>query len=491
VELDRVAVALRPRGEWEALDLGFQMAREWWRPVWGVWLAVYLPVAALLLGAIEDRFYAVLVLWWLKPLFDRAVLYSASRSVFGETCGVLATLRAARDWLRPGLIAALSFHRFDLARSFTLPVWTLEKQTGSAARRRRAALGSRARGSAVWLTVVCAHLEWIAMFSILALVGMLEPGAADVGPDSAGWNGGALSFWEAISTWSLKDALLYAAAVSLVEPMYVTAGFALYLNRRTILEGWDIELQLRRIEGRLRAAAGAAMLLLAIVAAGALTAPQTALAAQDAEKSPQREIKAVLASPEFDQYREVTGWRPIAKSSAPREFRLSDAWRNFALLLADLSQGLLWAAAVIVVAAAVYALHRFLPEPRLRRRGAYRPPDTLFGLEVAPASLPEDVAAAAGALIGDNRLREALSLLYRGALSALVHRHAVSLHAGDTEGDCERAALRTLPQAGGEYFRRLVRAWQAAAYAGTPPQRAAVETLCRDWMPHFSAAAPS
>ena len=45
MELERLSVQLRPRGGWEALDLGCQMARSWWRPVWGVWFAVYLPAA--------------------------------------------------------------------------------------------------------------------------------------------------------------------------------------------------------------------------------------------------------------------------------------------------------------------------------------------------------------------------------------------------------------------------------------------------------------
>src|SRR5690606_16341925 len=135
VQLDRIAVALRPRNEWEALDLGFQMAREWWRPIWGVWLALYVPVGAVLLLAFDDAFYAVLALWWLKPLFDRAVLHAASRAVFEEPCGVAATLKAAAQWLRPGLVGALTWRRFDLARSFTIPVSTLEKQTGAAARR--------------------------------------------------------------------------------------------------------------------------------------------------------------------------------------------------------------------------------------------------------------------------------------------------------------------------------------------------------------------
>jgi hypothetical protein len=38
----------------------------------------------------------------------------------------------------------------------------------------------------------------------------------------------------------------YAAAVLFLEPFYVAAGFAIYLNRRAELEAWDIEQEFRR-----------------------------------------------------------------------------------------------------------------------------------------------------------------------------------------------------------------------------------------------------
>jgi hypothetical protein len=46
----------------------------------------------------------------------------------------------------------------------------------------------------------------------------------------------------------LGVALGYAAqsvAVIFVEPFYVAAGFAMYLNRRVELEAWDVEQDLR------------------------------------------------------------------------------------------------------------------------------------------------------------------------------------------------------------------------------------------------------
>jgi hypothetical protein len=48
------------------------------------------------------------------------------------------------------------------------------------------------------------------------------------------------------STFVLMISIAYASAVFVLEPFYVAAGFALYLNRRAELEAWDIEQELRR-----------------------------------------------------------------------------------------------------------------------------------------------------------------------------------------------------------------------------------------------------
>ena len=41
-------------------------------------------------------------------------------------------------------------------------------------------------------------------------------------------------------------AIAYAIVIAFLEPFYVAAGFAMYLNRRAELEAWDVEQELRR-----------------------------------------------------------------------------------------------------------------------------------------------------------------------------------------------------------------------------------------------------
>jgi hypothetical protein len=482
VQLERLSVELRPRGGWESLDLGFQMARAWWRPVWGAWLAVYLPLALVLHLAFRDRLWvAVLVLWWLKPVLDRFVLYVVSRAVFGDPPTVRATLAAWRDILTPGALMGLTLFRLDLARSFMLPVSLLEKQTGRAAHARRKALGQRLRYYAVWLTVVCVHFEVVVMLSLGVLGELAAPAGAD-----AGFELKDLFRVGDDAQWDAFDSLCYVVAVSVVEPLYVCAGFALYVNRRAILEGWDIELALRRLEVRLRSAAAAALVAVALGLA-AFLAPAPVHAA---EKSASEEIAEVLKAPEFQEYRETKVWRDRRDAKdRKRGERDLDFWSNLGLLFAEIAEALVWIAAALGAVGLALALRRWVPQWLEREPRAYRPPDALFGLSVAPESLPEDVAGAAAALVRTGRLRDALSLLYRGALSVLAHRDHAGLTDADTEGDCVRAARKVLPQAAGDYFARLVQAWTAAAYGGRLPDADGAAALCREWAPHFARPA--
>ena len=482
MELEKLSVQLRPRGGWEALDLGCQMARSWWRPVWGVWLAVYLPAAVLLHAVFRQQpFIAAVALWWLKPVCDRFVLHVVSRAVFGAPPTVGEALAAWRDILQPGLLAGLLWvQRLSPWRSFTLPVWQLEKQTGRAAHERRDALGKRMAGYGGWLTLIAATFEGIVFLSALLLVNMLAPTAGTPGFEfSALFGGGG----EESPGWDLYDSLCYVIAVSVVEPIYVAAGFSLYLNRRAILEGWDIELALRRLEERLRnLRALAAAVLLALCLAWA-PPPATA-----ADKSAKAEIGEVLKAPEFQTSKEAMTWRYRGERKARDADRSSsDFWANVGAFFAQISEALLWIAVAAGVVALLLFLRRYLPQFLAENPDRYRPPDALFGLAVTPESLPEDVAGAAARLAREGKLREALSLLYRGALSVLVHRDHVPLAEGDTEGDCLRAARQALPVAGADYFGRLVRAWQSAAYAGRLPGVAEAEALARDWTPAFAA----
>lgn len=481
MELERVGVALRPRQPWEAVDLGFVMARQWGAAVYAAFLSVFVPVAIALHLVFEEQLWlAALLTWWLKPLYDRFALHVVSHAVFGEVPKVAATLAAARDILSPGLLASLTVHRFNLARSLVLPVWQLEKSRGGAARVRRSILGRRMRGHAVGLTVVCVNFELVVMFSLAALGALLYPAAGEAGV-------GFLAWWrDGTPGWEIADSVGYLIAIAVIEPLYVAAGFALYLNRRAILEGWDVELALRRLALRLTAAHAVAPLVCLAVAAAFAFGATDALAQQlKPAEAARKEIVAVLKDPDFQEWRDTLRLRYRSEPRRAEASRDATFFSGFARLLAQFAELGMWLLAGAGVVIVLLAARRYLPQLLEPREERYHPPDALFGLNVTPESLPDDPASAALDLVVRGRLRDALSLLYRGALVSLVHVHHVPLTEGHTEGDCVRAARAVLSRESARYFERLVDTWQAAAYAARMPGAGDAANLAREWAAHF------
>lgn len=100
-------------------------------------------------------------------------------------------------------------------------------------------------------------------------------------------------------------------------------------------------------------------------------------------------------------------------------------------------------------------------------------------LDIRPESLPADIGGAARALLGRGEERAALSLLYRGALSRLVHGHGVPIRAASTERDCLALAATRLAPPSQAFLAQLVAGWQAVAYAGRQLPPESLEQLCQ------------
>lgn len=498
MRLDRVTITLRAREPWEAIDLGAAMIRAWWRPVYGAWLALVLPLALALSVLLASRpMIALLVLWWLKPLYDRVVLHVLSQAVFGSPPRVAQTVSHLRTLLRSsGLAGALTVRRFDPVRSFNLPVRQLELQQGKPARARERLLGRRAAGQATSLLYACIAFELILLLSLNLCVDLLKPAGLPSTLTFESFFRDLFGLDDTSGAALLQIAFVFAA-ITIVEPLYVASGFALYLNRRTALEAWDLELAFRRMD---RPVPRRGRSIAALLAAGLLSglfaqAPQSAQAAAQ-EPDTRKIIREVLASPDFGEDRTTKAWRPRQAGEAGTGQNwmtdlmstLADLLQSFAQALSQLSR---LAAYAVIVAVLYFAVRFLLKSARGWRAGGPAaaadrpPPQTLFGLDVRLDSLPPNLAElAAEAALRDPRL--ALSLLYRGALATLMHRDRVTIEVGDTEGDCLRRVHRMHAADLAGYFARLVDAWSQTAYGGKAVAASSVQALCADWPKFFA-----
>jgi hypothetical protein len=158
--------------------------------------------------------------------------------------------------------------------------------------------------------------------------------------------------------------------------------------------------------------------------------------------------------------------------------------------LAQSSSLILWILGALCAAFAVVWAIRMLRERVPAAALPESPVTSVHGLDIRPESLPQDIGAAALALLEAGREREALSLLYRGALSRAVHRHGVAILASATEGEALRAVNAKLDPPRAAYFADLVALWQRAVYAGERVMREPIDRLCRGFAASLESAAP-
>jgi hypothetical protein len=497
VRLDAIAVAVRPRQPWEAVDLGFTMVRAWWKQVYGPWLLVVLPIMAvvdLMCWEADMHWLAPLLIWWWKPLLDRVPLYVLSHGVFGELPGAAQTLRALPSLWRISPLWRLLLGRFSPTRSFDLPVVQLEGLKGKERAARTRVLQNNVSSAAIWHTIACVHFELVVDLSLFGVVWLFLP--QQMQQDL--FRGMIGAAWPAWLDW--MGNVFYFVSVLLVEPFYVAGGFALYLNRRTLLEGWDIELAFRRLVERASTpstfarVAGVALLTLMLAIP---YLPGDAWAAQQtiSREVAKEKIGQVLKGPIFkrtekvSEWRYIGGWHPDNKDrpTAPGWMKLIESLgRGLALI----AKGLLWLAVLAAIIWLIVYRRRWLGWLGNRKpEAAYVAPQQMFGLDVRPESLPEDVAGAARKLWQQHQPRAALSLLYRGALARLIAREGIELRESDTEGDCLRVVAQKVTHDQAEFFATLTRAWENTAYGGRAPDSTEGEAFCAAWRVHFEPRA--
>ena len=75
MRLESVTAEIRPRSDWEAVDLGLAMVRrDFWRCFCVWWLAVLLPTAVAGCLFWKSPFLWLLVFWWLRCWVNKLFL---------------------------------------------------------------------------------------------------------------------------------------------------------------------------------------------------------------------------------------------------------------------------------------------------------------------------------------------------------------------------------------------------------------------------------
>jgi hypothetical protein len=241
VQIDALAVRLRPRTPLEAADLGVRLCQSSARSVFRCYAIVAVPLMILALASYGIAAWLPgLVIWMAKPWLDRTVLFVLSRAAFGTATAPADVWRAQRDvWWRRFLFT-WTVRRLSPWRPLTEPVYQLEGFSILGARDRMRRLRNTVMGSALMITGVFSLAELSLWTAVCSLFFWLAP--TGQAPEFEQLLAGEGSVFVALAL-----PIGYAIAVLFLEPFYVGAGFGLYLNRRAELEGWDIEQEFRRV----------------------------------------------------------------------------------------------------------------------------------------------------------------------------------------------------------------------------------------------------
>jgi hypothetical protein len=503
LDLDKIQIKASLRSGWQALDLGFLMARGWW---WPLFVSAVIPATVafipLLIVCYEQPVWALFWIWWLKPFWERLPLYYASRRLFDDRPGHRETLANIWQLYGKDFLPWLLWRRFSLQRSFDMPVTVLEGLKSSKRGSRLRVLHGKYSDVALANQFLCACFEIIFTVGVIILISFFIPEQSGV------------DFIQSIDDYSLAGQWLYSLsgfiAILVIIPFHTMAGFALYLNRRIEIEAWDIEISFRNLFTRKQPKAHSALSTVLVVILGGwllLATPQSVEATQQHGRESAKElIDNILQGEDFGKDRIERKWR-FKNWAEENEDKIPDWMISFGDWLDNnlnmkpfagmVSSSAAWFKIFLVVAfiALLFYLYRSGYRPfdvlfgRAPKKDKTEPaPEVMFGLDVTPQSLPEDVGAQVMLLWSSKQPREALSLLYRASLSRLIDKHQLAFRPSHTEAECAALVRASGMVSVSAYFSTLTQEWRRLAYGHLLPEATTVESLCAAWSKEFSDA---
>ncbi|MEM9688223.1 MAG: hypothetical protein AAF917_01975 [Pseudomonadota bacterium] len=509
MNLENVTVELRPRSEWEAVELGARMVRRDAASIYRAWFTLTLPAIVLIGLTIWFTNWgglALLIYWWLEPITDGPILRIISRHLFGEKPDASAALRATWQTAWQNKLYWLTPYRLHFARSAMLPVTQLEGLTGARRRSRSKTIGSRIFSHGTGVTAAYQHLALSLYSGAILLVFMFMPESFRL---EHGGDWLERFYSPATPVTEIVNLVFFYIAQSLLHPWFVGAGFGLYINCRTQLEAWDIEVAFRRMVQR---RALATVLLVGVFAAW-MALPGSAQA-QEADTVEAEEVdpgfsgywqkeavdealERVYTVDELDTWETYTTSQRIDRSEdddevsdGPNFDALGRALDALSTVLAVIFEFAIWLVVALLLLMIFMTRKQWLPYlTSVKDAAAFRPRVVLADGEVTQDDLPDDIPGEVRSLWRDGRKREALSLLYRASVFAAVMRYEIRLPDSATEQACLREVRRHADEAGHRFFRRVVTAWMLCAYASRIVDESALDALTTEWSQHFGETA--
>ncbi|WP_227430332.1 hypothetical protein [Psychrobacter sp. I-STPA6b] len=260
MNIEQMSVAIRPMTTMQAVDLGVMMARYWFLPLWKIWVGMALPffivfylgmtLLQIFLSVPTDDSWALLgslggiLFWWLKPIYEKPMVSWLGYALFSNPPSVKSSIKQGWCEIKKHAFTLLVRRRFSFNRQLMLPILMLENPEKSQFKPRFSLLAQGQSSTLTWHTLVMVNIEMIFTLGMLIFLLNLIPTTLMSAETF-------FTYLEVIPTWvEILWITLYFLAISLVAPFFIAGGFAVYLTKRCLLEGWDVELTFKQLRQR-------------------------------------------------------------------------------------------------------------------------------------------------------------------------------------------------------------------------------------------------
>jgi hypothetical protein len=407
-----------------------------------------------------------LIIWLLKPLFDRPILHIISVRFFEKDANFKRLRQGLWRSLCRGLPGDLLWRRFSSLRSAMMPVRVLEQNHKSGRRfsQRKELLKKGGVSYCFLLTLWGIAVEAALFIGVLIFLAIISELIME---------GNASSILQYLQNNEVYLYAIYCFNYMLVEPVYVCMGFCLYINSRIRVEGWDIEIIFRNFAKKLKDKSKNGVMVVLFMLFLFLPLKTFADAGESYKASgdvPLEKLQAIFDSSDFGSEKETWGIRlkkPLEKRDVPslkgNMERLKEA---FALTLRFFLAALIAALVVLLL----FYLRKFR---RDRGGGVNRPYIKL--LHKTHEENPELLLEKALSFHEQGDTRLAWGYCTAAAILSWPFYRGVNFPPNATESDCAGLVSSSCNTEEAQIFGKLIKNWVYLAYAERFPPEGSFE----------------
>ncbi|MDR0443353.1 MAG: hypothetical protein LBH44_08120 [Treponema sp.] len=467
---------VRRKNAREAADSGLLIWREnfiFFLPFFAVPLWICAFSLRLLPG--KTQYLSWLIIWFLKPLFDRIILHIISIRFFENGASMKRLCMGLGKTIVRGLAGDLLWRRFSPMRAAMIPVRVLEYDSMSGKknhmiRDRRKLLEKGGIGYCSLLSLWGIFLEIVLLIGELLFFTMMAELIR---------KGFVTSFIDL-----LRDAEIYIFALwcfnyMLVETIYVCMGFGLYINSRIEVEGWDIEIMFRNFAKKLKAKNMNSLLI--VFCAICLFLPVKTFADDwkpVSETAHFEKLQNILDSPDFGGEKDSWGIRlkkPLKQRDFP-EMNMNPMLEKLRRILAFALRFVL----VALIAAFLILILLYLRKYKWEKKGKTAAP-IINAVHKKNAGSPELFLKKALDCFEHGNFRFAWGYCTAAAIMSFQLYRGIIFPPNATESDCANIVSSITANDEADEFCNVIKYWVNLAYAGRLPPEGSFEkavTLC-------------